>query len=95
MNATIRKLHGPFRTSATAEGAEIIPLHRRLSNEELRLHQYKIQKRMYDEAVAANQEMAITPEMLAVRHQPVREVSKTMAQQAAMQGEKGFAFKLY
>ena len=95
MTATIRKLHGPFRAMAMPEGAEIIPLHKKLSNEELRLHQYKIQKRMLDEAAASNDALAITPEKLAVQYQPVREISATMAEQAAMQGEKGFAFKLY
>lgn len=94
MNATIRKLHGPFRASATADGAEIIPLHRRLSNEELCKHQYKIQKRMLDEAIAANEAVTITPEMLAVRQQPVREYSQTYIDQAKMQGEKGWAFKI-
>lgn len=94
MTASNRKIHGEFRESTRT--AEIIPLYsKKLSNEEIRQRQYAAQVRMLEEAKAANPEIAITPEMLAVRHQPVREVSETMAQQAAMQGEKGFAFKMY
>jgi hypothetical protein len=94
MTASNRKIDGDFRISARADSAEIIPLHRSVPNEALRLQQYKIQKRMLDEAIAANEAVAITPEMLAVRQQPVREYSQTYIDQAKMQGEKGWAFKI-
>lgn len=91
------KIRVPFAETAHGQSAEIIVLHptTKASNEALRLRQYAVQKEMYDAArEAANERETFLPAMLSVQHQPVREISATHAEQAAMQGEKGFAFKL-
>ena len=91
------KLQASFADPAQSASAEIITLRpaTRISNDELRQRQYLIQKAMYDAARDAANECLISDETLrAVRHQPVRAISATQAQQAAIQGERGFAFKL-
>lgn len=91
------RLNAAFSDVAPQASAQIIVLHpaTRISNEELRQRQYLAQRAMLDAAVkAANERGIILPDMLKVQHQPVCEISATQAEQAAMQGEKGFAFKL-
>jgi choline dehydrogenase-like flavoprotein len=95
MSASIRKLRPDFE--APAKNADIVVLYpsSRASNEEIRQRQYAAQKAMLEANLASGAfEMAITPDMLAVRQQPVRNYSQTYIDQARLQGEKGWAFKI-
>ena len=96
MSASIRKLRPDFE-APTRKNADVVVLYpsMKLSNEEIRQKQYAAQKAMLEANLASGAfEAAITPDMLAVRQQPVREYSQTYIDQAQMQGEKGWAFKL-
>lgn len=97
MSATVQKLRTEF-AAPVQKDAEIVVLYpaARPSNEEIRQRQYEAQKAMLEANLASGAfvEAVFTPEMLAVQHQPVREVNQTYAEQASMQGEKGWAFKI-
>ena len=96
MSASIRKLRPDFEAPAQ-KNADVVVLYPSVkeTNEEIRLRQYAAQKAMLEANLASGAfEAAITPDMLAVRQQPVREYSQTYIDQAKMQGEKGWAFKI-
>lgn len=99
MTATALKLEKSFAPSAKPD-AEIVVLFpgKKETNEEIRQRQYAAQMAMMAENKAKG--ILITAESYVphvtpgVQHQPVRAVSQTAAEQASLQGAKGFAFKL-